>query len=86
MNVIIDKLTFEWKGRTITARLEITPGHQWVNTYTIHANRTSAMFVFRKIEGVWQQVYGSELKVKKKQLLVRWMRGLRSDKTIYFTI
>ena len=56
----MDKLTFEWKDKTITARIDIQPPHFGPGTYTVHANRTSAMFVFRKVEGVWQQVYGSD--------------------------
>lgn len=56
----MDKLTFEWKGKIISAKLEITPGHFGPTTYTVFANRTAAIFVFRKIEGVWNQAYGKE--------------------------
>lgn len=56
----MDKLTFIWNGRTITARLEITAPHFGFATYTVFANKSSEIFVFRKIEGVWQQAYGKE--------------------------
>jgi len=56
----MDKLTFEWKGKTITAKLDIKPGHFGPNTYTVHANKTSAIFVFRKEDGIWNQAYGKE--------------------------
>jgi len=60
MGEINDKLTFEWKGRTITTKLEIKPGHFGPATYTVFANRNSEIFVFRKIDGVWVQAYGKE--------------------------
>jgi len=56
----VEKLTFEWKGETITARLEIQPGHLMPTTYTVHSINTSEIFVFRKIDGVWNQAYGHE--------------------------
>lgn len=56
----MDKLTFEWKGKTITANLDITTGHFGPNTYIIHAINTSEIFVFRKEDGIWNQAYGKE--------------------------
>lgn len=55
-----DKLTFEWDGRIITARLDIQPPHFGPGTYTVLSNKDSQLFVFRKIEGVWTQAYGSK--------------------------
>lgn len=52
------RIAFTWRGRHIIAKLEIKPGHLGPATYTVFANRTSAIFLFRKVGGTWRSAYG----------------------------
>ncbi|MDX3913744.1 MAG: hypothetical protein QHC79_09410 [Pseudosphingobacterium sp.] len=57
--VIHSRIGFTWRGRQIIARLEIKKAIIGPVTYTVFANKSPAIYLFRKIEGTWQLVYGS---------------------------
>jgi len=51
----IQKLHIVILGKSV--KVEVKPGHFGPATYTIFG-KESAIFLFRKINGTWKQVYG----------------------------
>lgn len=54
----MDSITFRYKERTITARMEIVEKGGCLIDYIVYANKNAQIFYFRK-QGGWVLAYGN---------------------------